>query len=74
MGEPSLPPIRLPFASRPHRARLLLLLLFLATCSLWVFLARASDGELSALLELLGRQHRSSLDSGLSDSSSSVAA
>jgi hypothetical protein len=36
MGEPSLPPIRPAFASRPHLARLLLLLLFLATCSLWI--------------------------------------
>jgi len=40
MGEPSLPHIRLPLASRPHLARLLLLLLFLATCSLW-FSSRA---------------------------------
>jgi signal transduction histidine kinase len=39
MREPSLPPIRLPFVSRPHLARLLLLLLFLTTC-LW-FSSRA---------------------------------
>ena len=35
MEESPLPHIRLPVASRPHLVRLLLLLLFLATCSLW---------------------------------------
>ena len=40
MEESSLPHIRIPFASRPHLVRLFLLLLFLATCSLW-FSSRA---------------------------------
>lgn len=35
MEESPLPPARLPFASQPRIVRLALLMLFLATCSLW---------------------------------------
>ena len=62
MEESSLRHIRLPFASRPHLARLLLLLVFFATCSLWFSSRALLTAILSPALVWSRRQQASSLD------------